>query len=985
LEAVRDDVGKRLRASIHNARFIDLEVEHDPAAVQPPWGYYNSEDRREFSGIWDAFVSCKRRMLLLGQPGSGKTTALHHLAIKLIDEAEASADRPVPLLVNLSKFRLKQPAAWAFRFHRGGDGGEDQTSNTAFGTWLISEMASFPGLDKKLAQWWLEEGRVAVLLDGLDEFNDEQRPELVRLLNETFLRDHPFLPVAICSRINEYRVLQSQAETKLQLEGSIQLEPLTPQQVTSYLEAARARELLKALPDDRALQELTKTPLTLSMLVAVYGRDFPFLDPSSGLSERRHDLFQAYVARMLQRQARRDQMVPFDDIAAHDVPVAKYRYKPKNIDRWLGWLALTLSVRMRTTFSPIGFLGIMLLGIRTDRRKTAIASTYLSIGSLCALAVAIFNLPLVISDVASPATAALLIVAAWVVSPSIARNYSAAINSWIVLVAIYFSVSLVSYELSVVLDIFSPWSYSALSVLCASLLFIIMVSEDETTHKLEGRILAAILVGLISVWFTARYYYHGDNYYVDILARYESIILWGVVVTTFITFMVVFSNLNRNNIKVIVSVAVLPSSVSLLFYVGFEIFDYEKPIFLQGSFTAIAIAVMSILALPRGTLVLWVLALSGSVGGAVSSVRGATIALIVAGAISTVIGVRLPHQIKEKLADALFAWLDRTLLSSQAWLWLAAMRALPFNGERFIKFTTETFLLKRSGSEVEFTHRLLRDYFALRELLPEVKSESEKRTKAIASLGYQGEAALDLLVELAAEANTRVRASALTAISLIAAPITTACIEAYVNDQEKEVRRAVVGALKRLQEDDMARLLNTMTPLSDGSDIEALLLQRAWQASEAQFDFVRRSGQVGVDALVRGLGSRNTQVRAESAKYLGHFGNASSTPLLIERLRDRGRLVRLQAAAALGELNDSRATEPLTRLLKDRDGLVRNAAHLALEKMRAAQHSLATSADSGVRSGATPARLAGDSPAAGSGVANRHPTGTVLDPSSKVG
>jgi predicted NACHT family NTPase len=153
-------------------------------------------------------------------------------------------------------------------------------------------MTAFPGLSREMAYEWIRFGRVAVLLDGLDEFNDERRADLALLLNRTFLRHYPDLVVVICSRTNEYAALKGNEQTRLRLRGCVHLEPLTDPQIATYLRDARAEGILGALPDDTALQELARTPLTLSMLVLAYGGVAPGdLPVARTLSEQRHNLF----------------------------------------------------------------------------------------------------------------------------------------------------------------------------------------------------------------------------------------------------------------------------------------------------------------------------------------------------------------------------------------------------------------------------------------------------------------------------------------------------------------------------------------------------------------------------------------------------------------------------------------------------------------------------------------------------------------------
>jgi predicted NACHT family NTPase len=141
-------------------------------------GYHNSETTQAYDTVAEAFVGCERRLLLLGSPGSGKTTALLHLAKLLVQEAEQTLEAPIPFVVNLSKFRLgpsERTSSWlgfGERRSTSANRNGDEELDTRFEDWLVSEMATFPGLSRELAREWIRQGRVAALLDGLDEFND---------------------------------------------------------------------------------------------------------------------------------------------------------------------------------------------------------------------------------------------------------------------------------------------------------------------------------------------------------------------------------------------------------------------------------------------------------------------------------------------------------------------------------------------------------------------------------------------------------------------------------------------------------------------------------------------------------------------------------------------------------------------------------------------------------------------------------------------
>ena len=241
--------------------------------------------------------------------------------------------------------------------------------------WLVDELARWPGVTTpEIACRWFEEKRVAVLMDGLDEVGTLYRADLVQLLNEAYLtplKDYPDAVVVVCSRINEYLSLQDNPqddETRLQLRGAVTLQPLTREQIESYLDAAQATGLREALPNDAELYEIAQTPLTLSMMVLAYGGLAPKDIPAQlSLIERRHHLMEAYVARMLQRKERRDHGRPF---RASDVPERDYRYRPDLVNRFLNWLAARLSVRMQTGVSMDHFYEFLTWSLEQEREES---------------------------------------------------------------------------------------------------------------------------------------------------------------------------------------------------------------------------------------------------------------------------------------------------------------------------------------------------------------------------------------------------------------------------------------------------------------------------------------------------------------------------------------------------------------------------------------------------------------------------------------
>ena len=354
LSILEEDVKNRFKTSIHNARFIDIDSEESLDSTYLPWRYQGDGVPQIFDRFEEAFEQFKRRVLLLGAPGSGKTTTLLQVAQLLIRQAKNDPNAPIPLLFNLSKFRGKDNPSTSRTFFPWRSPRQTQTEEQpgeeVIADWLVQMITGYPGVSRNVANRWLAEEKVALLLDGLDEVDDRQLVRLVGYLN-AYLRKYPDLTVVVCSRIVEYQPLKDSKETRLQLEGAVTFQPLNPSQIDSYLEKAKAISLRDALSKDPGLAELAQTPLTLSMMTLAYGGAAPKDIPANiSLVERRRHLFDTYIDRMMQRKARRDRGIPFDLNPDNDVPEREYPYTREQVNRYLGWLAVRLSERMQTVF-----------------------------------------------------------------------------------------------------------------------------------------------------------------------------------------------------------------------------------------------------------------------------------------------------------------------------------------------------------------------------------------------------------------------------------------------------------------------------------------------------------------------------------------------------------------------------------------------------------------------------------------------------------
>ena len=304
-----------LEKSIHGAAMLALELVEEAEAVKRPWDSVlrvpGQKDQplpldMELTQIFD---EANETLLILGQPGSGKTIMLLDLCCSLIGRALEDDNQPIPVVFNLS--------TWS------------ETYKT-LDEWLVAELKSKYNVTKTVAEPWLKQSALCLLLDGLDEVAADQREACVQAINAC-RKSHDFLKLAVCSRTTDYENLS----TKLELDQAISIRPLSADQIDAYLNGAgpELQAVRRTLQTDPALQELVRTPLLLSILVLAYkGRVMDTLTDLTTLEAQREHIFSVYVQTALNR---RGEVVPFTD---------------QQTCHYLIWLAHQMQQDSRTSF-----------------------------------------------------------------------------------------------------------------------------------------------------------------------------------------------------------------------------------------------------------------------------------------------------------------------------------------------------------------------------------------------------------------------------------------------------------------------------------------------------------------------------------------------------------------------------------------------------------------------------------------------------------
>ena len=297
-----------LDASLHGAALLDLGIKQDPEAVtQYPWAIKKeSTDETLPAGtsmleIFDS-IGMGRSLLILGAPGSGKTTILLELARGLIARAREDVTQPIPMVFNL--------ASW--------------TGKLTLADWLAQELNNLYSVPRKTAPDWVKGNKLLLLLDGLDEVRQDSRAKCVEAIN-AFRKEHGLTSLAVCSRTQDYADLKA----KLSFEGAIEVQPLTQEQIAEFFNrfGDEMAGIKQALEKDSRLCEMAETPLFLSIMLMAYRdkQDVEILISGDEKARRKH-LFDTYIERMFEHPR-------FDK---------KIFFKKQNILKWLSWLAVKM-------------------------------------------------------------------------------------------------------------------------------------------------------------------------------------------------------------------------------------------------------------------------------------------------------------------------------------------------------------------------------------------------------------------------------------------------------------------------------------------------------------------------------------------------------------------------------------------------------------------------------------------------------------------
>lgn len=274
----RAELGKKL-AEDAKARWGAYYIQEEAAKLPIEASPYNTGQLGARTNLLAALKSSKR-MLVLGDPGSGKTVALEQLAKELC----AGAEPVIPVIIKLFKYDGKPLADW---------------------TWArLQERGELHFKDVTALNAFLQEGaaRCVFLFDGLNEVAPEFRNTLAGELDR-WMSAYPRHAVIISSRVQDELWRRLREEIPAVVVQTIQREQAR-EYLVQYLGTEKGNELYLRL--GVRLKALSLTPLILWLVKEAGAAD-------EDLPGNRGELYARFVTKMLKRDVERRMGIKFTE------------------------------------------------------------------------------------------------------------------------------------------------------------------------------------------------------------------------------------------------------------------------------------------------------------------------------------------------------------------------------------------------------------------------------------------------------------------------------------------------------------------------------------------------------------------------------------------------------------------------------------------------------------------------------------------------
>ena len=303
------------------------------------------------------------KLMIFGKPGAGKTTFLKHLAIQCVEGR--FKPKLVPLFIPLKEFveAPGQPSLLNYLIQLFARYGVEPKTKIKIG--LFTKLF---GHYSTAVELFLHQGRVLLLLDGLDEVKEFDKSRVLQQI-KSFANQFRKNPFIITSRITDKGYTFEQfTEVEVADFDDKQIKTFATKWFQPKQDMVKAETFMERLNQDKNIRELSTSPILLTLLCFVFEESGTFssnraelykegLDVLLSKWDMKRDIQRCQAYKQLSLKQKEDLL---SQIAFNTFELGTYFFKKKSVEREINeYIRNSLGVNAEETVRQINSAAVL--------------------------------------------------------------------------------------------------------------------------------------------------------------------------------------------------------------------------------------------------------------------------------------------------------------------------------------------------------------------------------------------------------------------------------------------------------------------------------------------------------------------------------------------------------------------------------------------------------------------------------------------------